>query len=416
VGYSRTLYTDNRRRDGLKPLLGGMLHNSGVESRTEIAVASDRYIRFLAALGTASTSRVLNLGQIARINRDNPEYSERPLFASPVLNTAFFMKHRLRRDEQYMFDASFATVTKIVAPTDASDLRAGGHSIMIGQRGFLEAIRSFGGHSASALERDMKVLQLLNALPSLDPFLLREHLCNHKIDVAPCYFAISDYDQQCMREFVIAEIGRLTMLLGSDQSETSAKRMVAAMLSSDVAEELAPLRETLGLTGDDFRQGVFSWRGFLYYKWAMAKFWPDVMRVLRQIKEIRPQDPLSRAVEDQLAEARTAIIILVRDSSQDANRILTMYDKSFSELVAKQAPKAFRDFLLAAPRTFLEIGEKMGAISHIVEFWRHRFTVDKPLKVDSDELSIIFSDFTSGFAERIKTEGSLIKKPVLIVG
>jgi len=190
--------------------------------------------------------------------------------------------------------------------------------------------------------------------------------------------------------------------------------MVAAMLSSDVAEELAPLRETLGLSGEAFRQGVFSWRGFLYYKWSMAKFWPDVMGVLRQIKEVQPHGAYNRNIQDELAQARNAIILLVRDNGQDVSRILSVYDRSFSELVAQQAPRAFRDFLLSAPRTFLEIGEKMGAISHIVEFWRHRFPAGKPVKIDVDELSTIFHDFGSGFAERIKADSPIIKKPVVI--
>ena len=60
------------------------------------------------------------------------------------------------------------------------------------------------------------------------------------------------------------------------------------MLSSQVDEKLEPLRVTLGLTGEDFREGVFSWRGFLYYKWSMADFWPDVMGVLREINAIQP--------------------------------------------------------------------------------------------------------------------------------
>jgi len=377
-------------------------------------VANDRYIRFLVTLGTASTSRVLNLGQIAKINRNNPEYNDRPLFSSPIINTAFIIKHRVRSDELYRFVASRATVTKITVPIDASDLRVGGHSILVDERGFADAIRSFGNYQGQALERDLKVFQLLNALPSLDPFLLREHLCNHKIDVAPCYFPISESDQQQMKEFVTTELTRLTKLLGSDQSESSARRMVAAMLSSDVAEELAPLRETLGLSGEAFRQGVFSWRGFLYYKWSMAKFWPDVMGVLRQIKEVQPHGAYNRNIQDELAQARNAIILLVRDNGQDVSRILSVYDRSFSELVAQQAPRAFRDFLLSAPRTFLEIGEKMGAISHIVEFWRHRFPAGKPVKIDVDELSTIFHDFGSGFAERIKADSPIIKKPVVI--
>jgi hypothetical protein len=218
-----------------------------------------------------------------------------------------------------------------------------------------------------------------------------------------------------MKAFVVAEISRLTQLLGGGQSEHSAQRMVAAMLSSDVAEELAPLRETLGLTGDDFRQGVFSWRGFLYYKWAVAKFWPEVMGVLRQIKEIQPHGGLTPQLVAALAQARNSIIMLVRDNSQDVDRILSVYDKSFSALVAQQAPKAFRDFLLSAPQTFLEIGEKMGAISHIVEFWRHRFPAGTPARVDADELSTIFQDFTSGFADRVKGDGPSIKMPAVIV-
>jgi hypothetical protein len=377
-------------------------------------VANDRYLRFLVTLGTASTSRVLNLGQIARINRDNAEYRQRPLFSSPIINTAFIIKHRVRSDELYLFVATRATATKIVVPIDPSDLAAGGHSMLVGERGFQEVLRSCGNYNSDALERDLNVLQLLNALPSLDPFLLREHLCNHKIDVAPCYFPISESDQQHMKEFVTSELTRLTKLLGSDKSEASAKRMVAAMLSSDVAEELAPLRETLGLTGEDFRQGVFSWRGFLYYKWSVASFWPHVMGVLRQIKEVQPHGQVSRQLDQELGQARNAIIMLVRDNSQEVNRILSIYDKSFSELVAQQAPKAFRDFLLSAPHTFLEIGDKMGAISHIVEFWRHRFPAGKPLRVDADELSTIFLDFTSGFADRIKGDGPLMKKPVVI--
>ena len=55
-------------------------------------MASDRAVRFLATLGSASTSRVLNLAQIANMNRDNPEYAQQPLFTSPIINNAFIMK------------------------------------------------------------------------------------------------------------------------------------------------------------------------------------------------------------------------------------------------------------------------------------------------------------------------------------
>jgi len=361
-------------------------------------VASDRAVRFLATLGSASTSRVLNLAQIANMNRDNPEYAQQPLFTSPIINNAFIMKQRMRPDEAYLFHSGRAMVTKIISPFDHSDLRAGGRSILVDQRGFLETMKSFGNYDSDTLERDLKVLRLLHALPSLDPFLLREHLANHKIDVAPCYFAISEGDQQRMREFVTTELARLTMLLGGEQSDASAKRMVAAMLSSDVAEELAPLRETLNLTGDDFRQGVFSWRGFLYYKWNMERFWPDVINVLKEIRSVQPFGAMDAERRTYLIEARRGIIEKVRESGLRISKILGVYDEAYADLVQQQQPKRFREFLLSAPHMFVELGDRMGAISHIVSFWRYRFPEKAAMMVDAEELTTIFQDFYSSFS------------------
>ena len=57
-----------------------------------------------------------------------------------------------------------------------------------------------------------EVLRILNALPSLDPFLLREHLRGHGIDCAECYFEISPADRQRMHDYVAREIRKLIEL------------------------------------------------------------------------------------------------------------------------------------------------------------------------------------------------------------
>jgi hypothetical protein len=378
-------------------------------------LAVDRTVRFLHALGGASTSRVLNLGQVARANKDNPEHAEKPMFRSPIINTAFILKHRIRSDEAYMFSSARPVATKIIIPFDQADLRAGGRSIFIDQRGFIDSLRSAGNYNGANLERDLTVLKLMGAIPSLDPFLLREHLRNHEIDVASCYFSISPGDQQRMHEFVSGEITKLiSMASGGGDSRAGTDRMVTAMLSNKVDEKLEPLRLTLGLSGGDFREGVFSWRGFLYYKWSMESFWPDVMRVLREIKEIHPHGAVDVEQRAFLTNAKRSIIEMVRDYGAHVTKVLKIYDDSFSELVANQAPKTFRDFLLSAPYMFLELGEKMGAISHIVSFWRYRFPVGQPKAIDAEELTTIFQDFTSGFADKIKEESSLIKQPQVI--
>jgi hypothetical protein len=375
-------------------------------------VANDRSVRFLSALGGASTSRVLNLFRIASDNLENPEHLEKPLFVSPIINKAFLLKHRTRADESYLFASPRAVATKIIIPFDSTDLRAGGRSLFVDQRGYTEALRDVGNYKSDALERDLSVLRMLNAVPSLDPFLLREHLRMNKIEVSPSYFAISEGDQERMHSFVSQEMSKLIALAGGDS--TSSGRLVSAMLSNEIDEKLEPLRLTLGLTGNDFREGVFSWRGFLYYKWSMGKFWPDVMGVLREINTIQPFGALTPEQKVYLTAARRNIIEMVRDNGNHVNKALGVYDASFGDLVENQSPKTFRDFLLSAPYMFLELGEKLGAISHIVSFWRYRFPPGGPTYIDADELAAIFQDFSCGFGEKLLGESSIIKKPLVI--
>ena len=375
-------------------------------------MSTDHSVRSLSALGGASTSRVLNLFRIAADNADNAEYTDKPLFLSPIINKAFLLKHRTRADETYLFASPRAVATKIIIPFDSADLRAGGRALFVDQRGYVETLREAGNYNSDAFERDLTVLRLLNAVPSLDPFLLREHLRNNKIDVSPSYFAISEGDQARMHSFVTQEMSRLVSLAGG--SDASSNRLVTAMLSNEIDEKLEPLRLTLGLTGNDFREGVFSWRGFLYYKWSMGKFWPDVMGVLREINSIRPQRGLTPEQKVFLTGARRNIIEMVRDNGNHVNKTLAVYDSSFQDLVANQTPKTFRDFLLSAPYMFLDLGEKLGAISHIVSFWRYRFPAGSPANIDAEELAAIFQDFSSGFGEKIKGDNPLIVKPMVI--
>lgn len=77
-----------------------------------ISVTADRTVRFLSALGGASTSRVLNLYRTGAAHADDPEYQEKPLFLSPVINRSFLIKHRTRTDETYLFAVPKAVATR----------------------------------------------------------------------------------------------------------------------------------------------------------------------------------------------------------------------------------------------------------------------------------------------------------------
>lgn len=362
---------------------------------------ADRVMRSLRALErTASTSRVLNLLGVEAESAHRPEYLQAPLFKNRVLNSAIILKHRLRNDDIYLFDEARPTATKIIIPFDRRDLGLGGQSVFVGQRGWAEVLIE-ACNASGEMNRDLSVLRLIDTLPSLDPFLLREHLRRHGVLVANCYFALSPADLETMQGFVTMEIARLIELAyrgAGGFGRAHAARLVEALLSTDVDERLEPLRETLVMQGESFKEGVFSWKGFLYYKWMLTRLWPQLTTVGQEIGRLvvtgnrdaetgRYVDEARRRLQGGVLVERTAIL-----------RTLKVYDDAFEDLIDNGRPQAFRDFLLHAPEMFLSLGERVGVISHISSYWRYRFPQNEPLTIDVEEAIDIFQDFEAGLS------------------
>jgi hypothetical protein len=364
---------------------------------------ADRLTRSLRALDReASTSRVLNLLAIENRSGHRPEHGEAPLFRNRVLNSALLVKHRLRADDIFLFDEIRPSATKVIIPFERSDLGLGGQSFFVGQRGWVDLLRE-ACNEHTDMARDIATLKLIDQLPSLDPFLLREHLRRHGLSVASSYFALSGADMEQMQSFVSVQISHLIDLAYRDANRIApgahAARLVEALLSTDVDERLEPLRKTLVMDGESFKEGVFSWKGFLYYKWTLTRLWTELETVGDEIARLtisggnrdadtqRFLDEIRKRVRQGLLVERKAIM-----------RTLDVYDRAFDGLIDHGRPQGFREFLLRAPEMFLSLGERVGVLAHIATFWRYRFPQGMPLIADIDDAADILQDFDSGLS------------------
>jgi hypothetical protein len=336
----------------------------------------DRTYRCLGPLqDTASTARVLNLAAIEAANYGNIDYVNAPLLKSRVLNSSIILKHRLRADERYLFQREGTIATKIIIPFDRRDLALGAQSVFVGAPGWEQFLREVSQDEAS-LKYDMAILLMLDQMPSLDPFLLRELLLRNGVFVAEAYFALSRGDVDRMRAYVSCEIRRLIGLAldGSTPDQAiSTARMVEALLSTEVDERLEPLRKSMMIDEDTFREGVFCWKGFLYYKWSVATLTDELAEVvdeLGRLTGVGDRDPeLLRYMEGARRRLRRGIAVQlsqVRDT-------LKVYDSAFDDLIEGRGHGAFRNFLTHSPDLFMQLGEGIAGLSHIASFWRYRF-------------------------------------------
>ncbi len=366
-----------------------------------VARSQDRSYRSLAGLErTASTSRVLNLAAVASQNVGDPDYEASPFFRAATLNGAVIIKHRLRTDEQYIFERSKKISTKVIIPFERTDLSLGGRSLFVGQRGWTELLNQLRGTQEDEA-RDIALLEALDELPSLDPFLLREHLRRRDFKIANCYFAISPADLERMQRFVSSEISKLVDLAYGNKdgkANSNISKLVSLLLSGQDDTRLEPLRLTLGLEGENFREGIFSWKGFLYYKWVLTSLWPELREVIAELTEIKVVGPRDYEMMNQVKDVGSRVNQAILGQVRKVRVTLQVYDDAFAELTQQSNPVAFRNFLLKSPEMFLSLGERTGMVSHIASFWRYRFPKGRGLQIELDELFDILQDFHQGLA------------------
>jgi hypothetical protein len=292
---------------------------------------------------------------------------------------------------------------------DPTDLKLGGRFAFVAQRNYPHMLEDVIGKSEKSEMLDLPLLKLLDELPSLDPFLLREELARNGYKPASCYLELSDADLKQIFAFVQSEIEPLVrMSLGGKSGlAIQTAKLVAKILSNSLDSDMDPLRQVLRLSESDFAEGVFCWKGFLYYKWIYQSVAATSDDVIKTISLTRPMGRQDIQTRERLNCVRATLKDRIFSSSGAIKIALDIYDHAYAELTEKGNPLAFREFLLNAPARFAELGERLGVLEHITSFCQFRFAPNKRVGIGIEELLDIFDDFEMALytQEYFKTPG-----------
>ena len=359
-------------------------------------MSRDRTYRSLEYLRkSAATSRVLNLWQIAQREGAKPEHQENPFFRNTLLNRAMILKHRVRGSEADLFDYPVQTATKILLPIAERELRYGARFLFVGQRDFEDVAAASFAEDLRRGSRDRLVLDIISSLPSLDPFLMRESLKTNGFSPAACYFNLSDGDVERMSSSARLELEPLVRMSFGDGHAFAAKSatLLSKLLSDAGSAELEPLRRVMNMDAQQFREGVFCWKAFLYYKWQLRDLLPRIRKVVDEISVIRPVGAMEPDDRVYITRIKKDLRGWIFAASGAVTESLAAYDTAYAALTQRSEPMAFRDFLLRAPAMFSSLGERLSAIEHVASFWRFRFPTGQLPRISVDELIDIFMDF-----------------------
>ncbi|MDI7775304.1 hypothetical protein [Asticcacaulis sp. EMRT-3] len=282
----------------------------------------------------------------------------------------------------------------MVLPFDPGDLKLGASSVFVGQVGFDAFCRAFLGIDDINSDSDIQILRLLDSIPSLDPFLVRELLGRNGFKPAPCYLKISPHDVQKMIGFANSEIEKLVRVAFGEAVNGAAVKLASKILSNELDRELLPLKMTLRLSDEAFSDGIFSWRGFLYFKWRYLELQEEMRGVIEGLAKYQPRGKPEAAIAEYLTEVRPRLVKRIVAAITSIGRTLNIYDTAYGALVERGDPGPFRQFLLDGPSLFYELGESVAILGHISSFWAYRMSrTDYFGLLDPNDYADVLMDF-----------------------
>ncbi len=345
-----------------------------------------------------ATPRILDLWSIHRKYGQTLEFAAKPFFRNVRLNASFMLTHTVRpHDRPYLLTEN-PVATKLIIPVSVDDLAMGGHSFFVEEKGFDRRLKEFLGTGSinPKFEADLQRVKELAAMPSFDPFLLADRYATGERPVGRFYFNISPDEQEAMLGHVTRQIFGIVNLAFNDEilspNDDRARKFARQLLDGEDKQKLTGLRETLGMSEEQYEEGIFGWKGILYYRWRIREARDGLRQFLVELNNVTVRGATWEE-NKEVNDIRRAILKMAKDRWTALTTVIDDYDAQYTRFCKGGDPTAIRDFLLKAPAYFGQLGSDLSAVTHVTSFWNYWWTDREKGSLSADDALDIFPSF-----------------------
>ncbi|MDX2027448.1 MAG: hypothetical protein SFW62_02300 [Alphaproteobacteria bacterium] len=317
--------------------------------------------------------RVFNVNMMTRrIIETRPDVP--PFFRNKVLNNLVLVKDTM--PEELRRNAPSAIGTKLYVPFNENNIYEGGRTIFVNDR-HLEAalVQHFGTGALTkeALAEDMRILGVLDRLPSLDPFLLKDVFLNEKIAIDEAYFEVSQEVWQEIEQFILQRFEPLVKAAFPDTqaSDNKARQLIEKIWEARDLEALDPLIKAFRLPPNEALEIFSAWKGINFYAFQYERAKPMFVKLLTWLKELQlPAAAVSAAERKELKDMLELVKVQLREEWQKADGILRDYQDSYDKMFKLKVSSAeFVAFLKKSAKLYWELGNSLGKVGHASYCW-----------------------------------------------
>jgi hypothetical protein len=333
-------------------------------------------IRYLKPMLNAGSSRVFNCNDVAR-KLERRDGEENPyLFKTPAMHHLVLVKEALRYDDP-RHPKGVAIGSKLYVPYNHDEIYEGGRSIFFHSPNLLQVFHEqFGvertASSSASLDHDMKIFRILDELPSLDGFLMRDALELEGVEANEAYFDVLPEERTAIQEFIRSKMEPLVQAAygGKKPPTNKVTQLIDAMWEAKDLAALDPLVLAFRFPKDEALAIFGAWKGINFYSFQYHQGRQRREALAQWLKEhAMPKNLVPRDVLQVLEPIRRATIERLRGHWVDADNTLKQYDKLYGEFVASSNPDGFITFLRGAKAIYWQLGDSLSKIDHAINCW-----------------------------------------------
>lgn len=381
----------------------------------------DRSLRETLSSGA---SRILNVAEITHRLEDEAraagaEPPTRLLFGHRGLNRAVFIKRPkesapppsspLVTSAEILDGGELRTITLdthvrvekgdiatvVYLPYDAGDIAGGGTSFELGSRLRNQALLDVTGFDAradsDAARRDVRLLDLIEDLPSLDPFLLKDRIAVEGVPVPEAYFTISEAEFEDIKKYILTKFRPITERVvdpAARHAEQTAEQFILKLWEAKDLDYLRPITEVFRIDPGHAAEIYYSWKGVTYYEYQYKRGQKTLLGFAEWLHtRAVPSHYVKAGEREQLAAATRDVASAFARHLRNSSGILRIYNQSYEDLFVRGGDaRPFIGFLRDSATLFWDIAASISAMNHGVSVWRQKTRNAEDGRLAADEL------------------------------
>lgn len=268
--------------------------------------------------------------------------------------------------------------TLIYLPYDAERPGDGGEALPYTSDNLrrLGELRDAAGQSwARGLHDDDAILGMLDALPTLNPFLVREAFRRAGRAVPTAYLELDPAVAARVRRRLDSRVRPLVLAAFGTKPQDVAEHVDATVDSLLSPEGEAPLRElsnALQIDPKTAPEAFSAWTGIAFFEDELQRLKPSIERLARWLAhEAAPGAHLPKSERHEFNTLLRRVRGTARERWREVRQILEDYRESYIALVFENKPGPFVHFLRQSRRRYLRIADLYGAFEQSVYALNH---------------------------------------------